>query len=158
PPYVPPELRNDPAVSDLAGTRVWAVLAGKLYADPEVIRSQSLLFAAKSVSTAISAQTRGDLQRLYLVSLLNGMELYTTAIPSGSAAPPDATKFGPGEMTGLFEEGRRQVCQGTAWRTSPPGVVEEEGEPIQSRAGRCLTHQQRGPVLSIAGGGKRQPA
>jgi predicted patatin/cPLA2 family phospholipase len=149
PPYTSQQLWNDPSAMNLAGTKVWAIVAGKLYADPEVIKPRSLSFAAKNISTVIYAQTRGDLQRMYLVSLLNGMDLSIAAIPAGYPAPRDAANFDPEEMGPLFEEGRRQIRQGTAWRTSPPGTLEAEGEPIQARAGRCLTFEQRGPILPI---------
>ena len=37
-----PVLRSDVAARDLAGAKVYVVVAGKLYADPEVIRPRSL--------------------------------------------------------------------------------------------------------------------
>ena len=40
-------------------------------------------------------------------------------------------------MTTLFEEGRRQVRAGTAWRHTPPGVA--GGEELLQRAGTNLT-------------------
>ncbi|HJZ60389.1 MAG TPA: patatin-like phospholipase family protein [Gemmataceae bacterium] len=149
PPYVPPELQDDPAALNMAGTQVWAIVAGKIYADPEVIKDRSLANAGKSVSTIIYAQTRGDLQRMYTLCLLNGMDLYITAIPATYPAPVSATEFKPEVTSGLFEEGRRVIHSPEAWRTSPPGALREEGELIQSRAGRSLTYQQRGPILPI---------
>jgi hypothetical protein len=149
PPYVPPGQPVDPAVPDMAGTQVWAIVAGKIFADPEVIRDRSLANAAKSASTVLHAQTRGDLQRMYTLCLLNGMDLYISAIPAGYAAPPSSTEFNPVETTALFEEGRRVIHSPEAWRTTPPGALREEGETVQCRAGRCLTYQQRGPVLPI---------
>ena len=59
------------------------IVAGKLYADPEVIRPWSLAQAGKSVSTLIYAQTRGDLQRLYTVCLLTGHGLLRVGHPAG---------------------------------------------------------------------------
>jgi hypothetical protein len=155
PPYVPPELQNDPAALNMAGTKVWAIVAGKIYADPEVIKDRSLTNAGKSVSTIIYAQTRGDLQRMYTLCLLNGMDLFITAIPAAYPAPVSSTEFKPEVTGGLFEEGRRVVLSGEAWRTSPPGTLREEGENIQSRAGRYLTYQQRGPILPIHAPRKR---
>jgi hypothetical protein len=151
PPYVPPEQQADPAALNMAGTQVWAILAGKLFADPEVSRDWSLSNAAKSVSTVLYAATRGDLQRMYTLCLLNGMDLHISAIPAGAATPPNSTDFKPAEMTALFEEGRRVVHSPEAWRATPPGALYEEGETVQCRAGRFLTYQQRGPVLPIRG-------
>jgi predicted patatin/cPLA2 family phospholipase len=148
-PYTPPGQQGDPAVPDMAGTQVWAIVAGKVFADPEVIKDRSLANAGKSVSTVLYAQTRGDLQRMYLMCLLNGMDLHISAIPAGFPAPPSATDFKPAEMTSLFEEGRRVIHAPEAWRTTLPGALLEEGETVQCRAGRYLTYQQRGPLLPV---------
>ncbi|AMV27444.1 Patatin-like phospholipase [Gemmata sp. SH-PL17] len=149
PPYVAPEQRSDVAARDLAGTKVYVIVAGKLYADPEVIQPWSLAQAGKSVSTLIYAQTRGDLQRLYTICLLTGMDYYVSAIPQGYPAPLSSTEFKPKVMTAMFEEGRRVVASSEPWRTLPPGVG--PGESTLSRAGPWLTFQQRGPILPISG-------
>jgi hypothetical protein len=150
PPYVPPEQRT-PQTLNLVGTNVYVIVAGKLYADSEVMRPTALTLAGKAVSTLIYAQTRGDLQRLWAYCLLNGMEYHLTAIP---AAYPDAGssgEFDPGVMTGLFEEGRRVIGSGAAWRTTPPVTDPSQGELPQARWGRCLNFVPRGPQLPING-------
>ena len=149
PPYVPPQERSDVAARDLAGTKVYVIVAGKMYADPEVIRPWSLAQAGKSVSTLIYAQTRGDLQRLYTVCLLTGMDYYVSAIPQGYPAPLSSTEFKPVVMTALFEEGRRVISSSEPWRILPPGVG--PGESTLARSGRSLVYQQRGPLLPISG-------
>jgi hypothetical protein len=149
PPYAPPGQPGDPAVPDMAGTQVWAIVAGKIYADPEVVKDRSLANAGKSVSTILYAQTRGDLQRMYLLCLLNGMDLHIAAIPTGYPDPPNPTEFKPEATTALFEEGRRVVLSPEAWRSTPPGALRDEGEAVLCRNGRCLTYQPRGPVLPI---------
>ena len=148
PPYVAPEERSDVAARDLAGAKVYAIVAGKLYADPEVIRPWALAQAGKSVSTLIYAQTRGDLQRLYTVCLLTGMDYYLSAIPAGYPAPTSSAEFKPAIMTALFEEGRRVIGSADPWRTLPPGVG--PGESTLNRSGPCLTFQRRGPLLPIS--------
>lgn len=149
PPYISPDDRSDVAARDLAGTKVYVIVAGKLYADPEVIRPWSLAQAGKSVSTLIYAQTRGDLQRLYTVCLLTGMDYYVSAIPQGFPAPVSSAEFKPAVMGGLFDEGRRVIASPDAWRTLPPGVG--PGESTLSRAGPWLEYQPRGPLLPISG-------
>jgi len=149
PPYVPPEERSDVAARDLAGTKVYVIVAGKIYADAEVIRPWSLAQASKSVSTLLYAQTRGDLQRLYTVCLLTGMDYYVSAIPQGYEAPTSSAAFEPSIMGALFEEGRRVIGGPAAWRTLPPGVG--TGESTLTRSGPNLTYQQRGPLLPITG-------
>ncbi|QEL15241.1 patatin-like phospholipase family protein [Limnoglobus roseus] len=147
PPYVPPEERSDVAARDLAGAKVYVILAGKLYADPEVIRPWSLSQASKSVSTLIYAQTRGDLQRLYTVCLLTGMDYYVTAIPPEYPAPTSSSEFKKEVMVPMYEEGKRVVKSATPWRTLPPGVG--PGETTLVRAGTVLTQQPRGPAQPV---------
>ncbi len=149
PPYVPPENRSDVAARDLAGSKVYVIVAGKLYADPEVIRPWSWDQAGKNVSTLIYAQTRGDLQRLYTVCLLTGMDYYLSAIPPEYPAPTSSAEFKPTVMTALFEEGRRGMSCPKPWRTLPPGIG--KGESVLARLGPDLTHRPRGPLLPISG-------
>ena len=149
PPYIPPEERSDVAARDLAGAKVYAIVAGKLYADPEVIRPWSLAQAGKSVSTLIYAQTRGDLQRLYFVCLLTGMDYYVSALPAGYPAPRSSMEFDPIKMTAMFEEGRRVIASAHPWRIMPPGVA--PGESTLNRSGSNLTYKQRGPLVPING-------
>jgi hypothetical protein len=128
---------------------VYVILAGKLYADPQVIRPWSLAQAGHSVSTLIYAQTRGDLQRLYTVCLLTGMDYHISAIPSNYPAPTSSAAFEPTVMTAMFEEGRRVMCSKTPWRTLPPGIG--RGESVLARQGLALTYRPRGPLMPING-------
>jgi hypothetical protein len=150
PPYVPPEQRTRQALN-LVGTNVYVIVAGKLYADAEVIRPTAITQAAKAVSTLIYAQTRGDLQRLWTYCLMNGMNYHLTAVPAEYPDLGSSGEFDPAVMTALFEEGRRVICSGDAWRTTPPVTDSARGELPQARAGRCLTFQPRGPQLPIPG-------
>ncbi len=149
PPFVASDARSDVAARDLGGAKVYVILAGKLYADPEVIRPWSLAQAGSNVSTLIYAQTRGDLQRLYTMCLLAGMDFYMSAIPPEYGGAMSSAEFKPTEMTALFEEGRRVISSPKAWRTIPPGFG--GGESVLMRAGAELIHRQRGPLLPIIG-------
>lgn len=149
PPHIPAEQRSDVAARDLAGAKVYVIVAGKLYADPAVIRPWCLSHAATSISTLIYAETRGDLQRLYMVCLLTGMDYYVSAIPSDFPTSMSSSEFKPAEMVALFEEGRRVVSSAKPWRTTPPGVG--PGESVLARIGPTLIHRPRGPLLPIGG-------
>ncbi len=144
PPYVPPEYRSEKHNADLAGTNVYCIVAGKLYADPEEIKPNALSIAAKNVSTVIYAQTRGDLMRLFTATMLSGMNFYMTAIPTEYPAPLSSTAFEIPALTGMFNEGYKMMCCGNAWRRTPPGV--EPGESLNHRDGVCLSYLQRGPI------------
>jgi len=149
PPYVAPELRSNVAARDLAGAKVYVIVAGKLYADPEVIRPGPLAQASKNIATIIYSQARGDLQRLYTVCLLTGMDYFVSAIPPEFACHTSSMQFKRSEMTALFEEGRRVAGSAKPWRTLPPGVL--PGETVLERVGPNLTYQTRGPLLPITG-------
>jgi predicted acylesterase/phospholipase RssA len=137
PPQVPPELRLRPPADFLYGSDLYVVIAGKLFADPEVVKPRMLDIATGSVSTLIYAQPRSELGRMYHAAMLAGMNYHLAAIPQDFQAPGDSKKFDPVEMTRMFEEGRRQALTATAWRTSPPGSTESEN--VAQRAGNRLS-------------------
>lgn len=144
PPYVPPEYRSKNQNTDLAGTNIYLIVAGKLYADLEKIKPMALNLVGKEISAMIYAQTRGDLLRLFTASMLTGMNYYLTAIPQEYAAPTTGMAFNKQALTGMFNEGYRIVTEGVAWRRTPPGVGPGENNNI--RAGTNLTYQVRGPI------------
>ncbi|MFO0866184.1 MAG: patatin-like phospholipase family protein [Gemmataceae bacterium] len=149
PPYVRPEEQSNVALRDLAGVTVYIILAGKLYADPEVIRPRGYAQAGKSVSTLIYAQTRGDVQQLYAKCLIAGMEFNVNAIPNTFQLPITSAQIDPAGMTAIFEEGRRVIQSNEAWRKTPPGF--EANETTLARSSTTLTHIPRGPLLPIKG-------
>jgi predicted patatin/cPLA2 family phospholipase len=155
PPYVPPELRNDKAQMNLTKTKVYAIVAGKLFSDPVASDSKALSLAGESISTMMYAMTRGDLLRMYLGTLLAGADMYFSGIPTGFETYLSPVDFIPAETTKLFNEGVRVSMDGTAWRTAPPYALESEGEVIKYRNGRNLTFEQHGPVIPIAGPNKK---
>lgn len=144
PPYISPVHRSAAPNADLAGTNLYLVVAGKLYADLEKVKPAALELVGKEISAMIYAQTRGDLQRIYTTSLLTGMNYFQTAIPAEYPAPTSSMAFNEKDLTGMFNEGYRVVVEGTAWRRTPPGVG--MGESHNIRTGTCLTHEIRGPI------------
>jgi predicted acylesterase/phospholipase RssA len=136
PPYLSEEERADPEKRSLYGSNVYVVVAGKLYADPNVVRRRSLSIAADSVSTLIYSQSRGDLLKLYTACLITGMNYYSASIPADYPAPLSSTDFDPKEMGKLFDLGVKLATTGVPWRTTPPGL--EPGEGAFLRAGTAL--------------------
>jgi predicted acylesterase/phospholipase RssA len=142
PPFVPPEERQGES-TDLAGVDLYMLVAGKLYADAEPIRQRSIFIGTRSISTVLYAQTRGDLQRLYLLSLISGMNYHLSAIPTEFPAPSSGTEFDRRQMTAMFNEGFALAAAGAGWRGTPPGL--EPGESTLQRSGTDLIEVPRGP-------------
>ncbi|MGL6074377.1 MAG: patatin-like phospholipase family protein [Fimbriiglobus sp.] len=147
PPYVPPEARSANPAHDLAGTNLYCIVAGKLYADPQPSKANALGLASQQISAIIYAQTRGDLQRMATTTILTGMNFYMTAIPAEFPAPTSSTTFEIPVLTSLFDEGYRLAGSGNMWRRSAPGLA--PGETPNIRTTNCLTHEPRGPGTAI---------
>ena len=136
--FRPPVSRRwDRVPEPLAGTKVWCVVAGKLFDDPEPVGRLSLNILSKSASGVLYAQTRGDLARLWADSAMSGMEFRMTTIPADYPGPLSSKEFSPALMRPLFEEGVRQALAGANWRTRPPGAF--PGERDRERSGIELT-------------------
>jgi predicted acylesterase/phospholipase RssA len=127
--YRPPHLteaeRADPAA--LSDSDLYIVVAGKLYADPNPVELWSLSIAGESVSAMIYALSRGDLLRLYTACVLTGMRYHLAAIPPDFQAPTSSTDFNPADMKRMFDLGAVTAKDGTAWRSTPPGLGRGEG-------------------------------
>jgi predicted acylesterase/phospholipase RssA len=147
PPYVPPEARVTLPHTWLHGSDLYILVAGKLYADPVPVKARSLNIARNAVSTILYDQTRSDLHKLFLLSVLTGMNYNITSIPMDLPATTDSTKFDPAEMTLMFEAGANWARTNRNWRQTPPGYV--PGEGAKYRRGTTLTdtgrHGQVGP-------------
>ncbi|HVL15695.1 MAG TPA: patatin-like phospholipase family protein, partial [Gemmata sp.] len=149
PPHVPPEERASLPRGWLYGSDLYLLVSGKLYADPEPCPPESLRIAGGAITTVLYAQTRGDLQRLFTVSMLTGMNYHLAAIPADFDAPTSATDFDPAKMRRMFDEGRRQVLAGTAWQAGPPGLGKEATCVV--RAGTSLVAGGGGPAVVSPG-------
>lgn len=142
PPYVSPEERTNGS-ADLAGVDLYLLVAGKLYADARPIRERTVRIGARSVSTLAYAQTRAELQRLYLHSVVHGMNYHLAAIPPEFPAVGGGTEFDPAAMTALFDEGYALAANRSAWRRNPPGAG--LGESMLQRSGTNLNQVPRAP-------------
>jgi len=154
PPRVPREQVASLGPDPLAGSNLYVIVAGKLFADPGSVERKLLKIAEDSISALLYAQTRGDLFQMFAVCLATKMNYNLTAVPADAAAPADATSFDPVEMTALFEVGRKAAKEGDPWRHTPPGL--QRGETAPPRAGtRFATRPADGPPAVITVGGTR---
>ncbi|HLW68886.1 MAG TPA: patatin-like phospholipase family protein [Gemmataceae bacterium] len=113
----------------LAGSNLYIIVAGKLYADPAPVRPGFIPVAGSSISSLMYAEARGDLYRLFTTSLASGMKFQLAAVPQQFAINPNNASFGPKEIKQLYEEGVRAGHSPNPWRSLPPGS--EDGEQAQ---------------------------
>jgi hypothetical protein len=137
PPWVPHEDRKELPAGWLYGSDLYILVAGKLYADPELARSRTLAIASQAVSTILYDQTRSELHKLFLLTILTGMNYNVSSIPQDMRAPDSSTDFCPEEMAPLFEAGAAWGRQNRNWRNTPPGY--KMGEGPKYRSGTTLT-------------------
>jgi predicted patatin/cPLA2 family phospholipase len=83
--------------------------------------------AGRTINSMIRSQGLGDLYRIYLLSLVDGMEYHQTFIPAEFAVK-SKEPFDPEYMSALFEFGRQRALKGEAWQRHPPGMQVTLGE------------------------------
>jgi len=137
PPYVPAEARATLPSTWLYGSDLYILVAGKLYADPVPVKARTFRIAGNAISTVLYDQTRSDLHKLFLLSVLTGMNFNMTAIPKELPVSTDSTDFDPAQMSLMFETGAEWARNNRQWRQTPPGY--EPGEGSKYRSGTVLT-------------------
>jgi predicted acylesterase/phospholipase RssA len=121
----------------LAGSHLYVMVAGKLYADPDRVERKLLPVVADSVVALVAAQCRSEVVLLHKQARDAGMAFQLSAIPAEVAASPDPMSFDPAWMVRLFDAGRRRAVTNRLWRTTPPGA--DPGEEVPDRTGTRLT-------------------
>ncbi|MCI0702638.1 MAG: hypothetical protein L0241_16260, partial [Planctomycetia bacterium] len=137
PPWVPPEARANLPPGWLHGSDLYILVAGKMYPDPMPVKPRTISIASSAVSTIVYDQTRSDLHKLFLLTILTGMNYNLSVIPKDLPAPRESMKFDPAELTQLFNAGFAWAMSAMKWRDTPPGY--EPGEGARYRAGTVLT-------------------
>jgi len=131
PPHVPREELAALGERPLAGSNVYVIVAGKLFADPEPVQPRFLAIVNSSVSALLHSQTRGDLYEVYALALATGMNYKLAAVPQAVRVPGSSTTFDPVAMNRLYEVGRRQAGSPGLWRATPPGTEPGERVPVR---------------------------
>jgi predicted acylesterase/phospholipase RssA len=145
PPYVPADRRDKLPAAWLHGSDLYILVAGKMYPDPAPVRARSFPIASTAISTVLYDQTRSDLHKLFLLTILTGMNYNLSVIPKDVPAPTESTSFDPAEMTRLFDAGAEWARTHPKWRDTPPGY--EPGEGGRWRAGTVLTATGREALI-----------
>ena len=107
PPYFPPDQTEVVGPTLLAGSNLYALVAGKYYPDPEGVKPRTIAVVSAAVSNLMYANARGDLYRFYTYCSLSGMDFFSTAIPAELKTTNNSTNFDRGEMIKMYNEGYR---------------------------------------------------
>jgi predicted acylesterase/phospholipase RssA len=94
-----------------------------------MVDRRTLTIAGRAVSSLIQNQGLGDLNRIYLTSLRDGVDYNLAYIPADFNVPRTG-EFQPAYMRPLFERGYEMGRLGYPWRKTPPGY----DAPIETTA------------------------
>lgn len=120
----PAEFQN--GQQPLAGSRIYIIVAGKAFVDPECVESRALKIAENSLSALTYAQTRNDLIRIYTLTLLTGMDFHVANIPQDWSIAKDSMEFDKKAMVSLYNRGFQRAKANLAWADVPPVVHASE--------------------------------
>lgn len=110
----------------LAGSDVYVIDAGKLYADAKCINRRTIRISGSALTSLVYSQTRGELFRIYSLCKLGGMNYHLASIPEDFKLDADPMKFDRAEMRRLYDAGFAATTDGRAWRDTPPGLLPNE--------------------------------
>ncbi|MCE9529604.1 MAG: patatin-like phospholipase family protein [Planctomycetes bacterium] len=130
----------DPAKPDakwLAGSNLYAIAGGKLYADTHEGGMGLLSRTICSISGTLYALYRADLWRIYSLCTASGIKFHHTGVPDDTKISFNSTTFDGNTMKELYNLGHRLGSSDVHWRTTPPGC--ESGEEESPRAGFRFT-------------------
>jgi hypothetical protein len=108
---------------------LWVVRNRPVTAEYAATEAELFAILSRSMTVTTRSQGVGDVYRLYLTALRDGMQFHLAAIPEDFREPREE-EFDPVYMRKLFERGRELGRSGAAWAEAPPGF-----EPGQVVAG-----------------------
>jgi len=120
---------SDPSAKWLAGSNLYVIGNGKLYADTLEDRTPGALTRARSAASVLLASMyRLDLWKMYTLCHASGMKFQHCALPADVPIPSSALEFDPPSMRRMYTLGYDLVKCGELWRTTPPGFNDDEEE------------------------------
>jgi len=125
-----------------AGSTLYVVSNGKLYADTTCTRPYFTNMLSQSMRSIIYGKTRDELYRIYLNCLETGVEFRLTAVPQEIVLEmTGGLGLTTGDQQKLFNEGfaigANTKMMGAGWRDLPAGV--ETAEQVRPRTGTHFT-------------------
>ncbi|VTU02332.1 alpha beta hydrolase : Putative uncharacterized protein OS=Yersinia aldovae ATCC 35236 GN=yaldo0001_35880 PE=4 SV=1: Patatin [Gemmataceae bacterium] len=111
------------AVVPGATGNLYAVVAGKLYADGAPVRQRVLPILGATTESVMYAGCRSELGNLHGQAVLAGMRFHLTALRQDHDVDAETLiSIDQGEMQKLYREGERDGLAGPAWQFAPPDL------------------------------------
>jgi hypothetical protein len=130
--------RGEPAPGWLAGSNLYMLAGGKLYATPQPAPDGFFGRILGGVSTLTGSLARADMHRLHTFCLSSGMRFHLLAVPEEyGGSRPNLLKLDPAESQKLFDFACQLTSAGPPWRHTPPGAEPGEEEPPRGALAVC---------------------
>lgn len=123
-------------VRSRAGSNLYVISAGKVFADPKCVEPRILKIAGTSIRAMLYASGRNDVARLYTLALITGVNYHLAALPQEFNINMESLDFNQTQMRRIYEEGFRQGRAGNEWHTRPDNIGLDED--ILPRSGTKL--------------------
>jgi hypothetical protein len=101
-------------------SRIYVIRNSRIEPDWKTVKPKIVPILANTISTLIRTQGIGDLYRIYLGALRDGMDYNLSFIPSDFEEKPKE-EFDPEYMGKLFDLGYQMAQNGYPWEKAPPG-------------------------------------
>jgi predicted patatin/cPLA2 family phospholipase len=101
-------------------SRIFVIRNSRIEPDWKTIKPKIFPILNRSISSLIRTQGIGDLYRIYLSALRDGMDYNVAFIPSDFKEEPKE-EFDPEYMGKLFDLGYEMAQNGFQWKKTPPG-------------------------------------
>ena len=101
-------------------SHIYVIRNSRIEPDWKTVSSKIVPILGNTISTLIRTQGIGDLYRIYLGALRDGMEYNVAFIPSDFKEEPKEA-FDPEYMGKLFDLGYQMAQNGYPWEKTPPG-------------------------------------
>jgi len=112
-----------PSPQEHEATILHVIVAGKLTPDRAAVERRLFHVSDVSLKGLIQSQMETDLQRMYLLSQMNGMQFRLAAIPQDvTTTNSNSLSFDAKSMRQLFEAGRQFGNNDGPWLETPPGI------------------------------------
>lgn len=108
------------AIGAVRERRAWIIRNSRLDPGWAKVKRSTMSIAGRAISSLIQTQGVGDLYRIYVNALRDGIDYNLAFIPADFDLEPEE-EFDPVFMSALFEHGRQWMLNGAPWQKTPPG-------------------------------------